>query len=101
MPSENGNKNRWLGWIPWGISGIAIMISLYFNAVGYGETKNMAQDTSSRFKEYCAKNDLKLVSTDTALNDLKLQLAVSQKQNEMILESINALRQDMKEARVR
>lgn len=88
-------------WIPWAIAALSVSITLYFSAVGYGETKRTAADTAYFFKEHCKDQKIKEEKTDAIMNNLDKRLEVSNTQNVMILEAVTALRKDMKDAETR
>jgi hypothetical protein len=90
-----------VSWIPWSIAALAVGITLYTNAVGYGQTKETVADTAYSFKEHCKDQKIKDEKIDTAINGLEKSLAVSQAQNSMILEALTALRKDMKDNETR
>ncbi len=86
-------------WIPWSIAALAVGITLYTNAVSYGGTKQIVKDTSIFLEKHCNEQKAKEKETDTVLNEVKVQLAVTQSQNGMVLESLVAIRKELERMR--
>lgn len=97
MADDTGKKSR--TWIPWSISALVVCINLFGAAIGYGGDKKTIQDTTVALYKHCEKQEIKEQKTDTILSALGIQVAVAQAQNTMILESLTALRKELKESR--
>jgi hypothetical protein len=95
--SDAIKKSR--AWIPWVIAALAVSINLFSAAIGYGGDKQTIKDTAAALYKHCEKQEIKEQKTDTVLNALGVQVAVAQAQNAMILESLTALRKELKEGR--
>jgi hypothetical protein len=103
--AENERKKN-LTWIPWTISAIVLLMSLLSHAVSYGADNKTLKDTVAKIESHCVKQEVKEKETDTVLEGIKIQLAVAQEQNKvtqsqngMVLESLAALREELKEMR--